>query len=200
MTKSKTSIIWTIALIAVPLGIIIAASLGNTLGLKMSESYSVFSFLWEDSKIESSAGSIEVKELEGGIATSTDSEDSSLAFSVVIGEVSAYTSSPDETSGDPCISASGDNICELFYDYISVGLEIMACPEKYEFSTRVSFVGGTIDGMFGNWAYERHFICLDRMNKRYRDGNYFDIYFGMDKQGALDWGRRKNVEIKIYEN
>jgi 3D (Asp-Asp-Asp) domain-containing protein len=94
------------------------------------------------------------------------------SYEVVLAEVSAYTSSPDETWGDPFETASGERVRD----------GVIACPERYEFGTVVEIEG-------------KEFECLDRMNKRYRDGNYFDIWM-TEKELAYEWGRKK-VEVKI---
>lgn len=94
------------------------------------------------------------------------------SYEVVLAEVSAYTSSPDETWGDPFETASGERVRE----------GVLACPARYEFGTIVEIEG-------------REFECLDRMNKRYRDGDYFDIWME-HKEMAREWGRQK-VEVRI---
>jgi len=47
-------------------------------------------------------------------------------------------------------------------------------------------------------SYYDEYICLDRMNSRYDGQERFDIYFGMDRQGALNFGRQ-TLEVKIYK-
>lgn len=91
---------------------------------------------------------------------------------VFIAEVSAYTSSVDETWGDPFETASGERVRE----------GVIACPSRYKFGQEVE-----IDGQI--------YTCLDRMNKRYRDGNYFDIWM-TEKSLAFEWGR-KSIEVRI---
>ena len=125
------------------------------------------------------------------------------AFEIITAEITAYTSRPEETSGDPCISASGANICKDYNFLINQEkalLRIAACPIRYEFGTRIEIVVG-IDEVFGAEIVE-YYVCLDRMNKRYQDGNYFDIYMGQGEeayQRAMEWGRQKNVSVKIYD-
>ena len=135
---------------------------------------------------------------DGGIVEDTvqddDPEDSALAVDV-IATITAYTSSPEETSGDECISASQVNLCHntisdihrlgIIQDRISFD-GIIACPKKYKFGTIVEIEN-------------RKYICLDRMNSRYDGQERFDIYFGHDKQGALEFGKR-TLNIKIYNN
>lgn len=95
-------------------------------------------------------------------------------------EISAYTSRRAETDDTPCINAWGDNICNLH----KAGIRIIACPSRFN---RLDLV--EIDGE----AYR----CLDRMNARYRNGDYFDVYFGKDVEGARQFGR-KSRQIAIY--
>lgn len=99
---------------------------------------------------------------------------------IIIAEVSAYTSRKIETDDTPCINAWGDNICNIH----KAGIGIVACPSKFN---RLDLI--EIDG--------EQFRCLDRMNIRYRNGNYFDIYFGMDLEGAKKFGRQTK-KIRIY--
>ena len=86
-----------------------------------------------------------------------------------IAEVSAYTNSPDETDSDNMITASGE---------IARG-NIVACPSRYKFGTKIKIK-------------DKVFICEDRMNVRYRDGNFFDILVET-KNEAYNWGRQKIV-------
>lgn len=99
---------------------------------------------------------------------------------IIIAEVSAYTSRKIETDDTPCINAWGDNICNIH----KAGIGIVACPSRFN---RLDLI--EING--------EQFRCLDRMNVRYRNGNYFDIYFGMDLEGAKKFGRQTK-QIKIY--
>ncbi len=99
---------------------------------------------------------------------------------IIIAEVSAYTSRKIETDDTPCINAWGDNICNIH----EAGIGIIACPSRFN---RLDLI--EING--------EQFRCLDRMNIRYRNGNYFDIYFGMDLEGAKKFGRQTK-QIKIY--
>ncbi len=99
---------------------------------------------------------------------------------IIIAEVSAYTSRKIETDDTPCINAWGDNICNIH----KAGIGIVACPSKFN---RLDLIE----------INDKQFRCLDRMNIRYRNGNYFDIYFGMDLEGAKKFGRQTK-QIKIY--
>lgn len=89
-----------------------------------------------------------------------------------IAEVSAYTNAVDETDSDNNITASGK---------IAEG-NIVACPTRYKFGTKIK-------------VNDKVYVCEDRMNARYRDGNYFDILVETKKE-AFEWGRR-NVEIVV---
>lgn len=80
--------------------------------------------------------------------------------------VTAYSSSEDETDDRPWEMASGRTVYE----------GAIACPSRFEFGTRI-----VID--------ETIYTCEDRMNKRYRDGNYFDIWMG-SKVDALKYGKQ----------
>ena len=138
---------------------------------------------------------------DGGIVEDTvqddDPEDSVLAvdetFNEVLATITAYTSSVEETDNTPCLSASGVDLCHNIadsmekygYDVFSAD-GVIACPKKYKFGTIVEIEN-------------RKYICLDRMNSRYDGQERFDIYFGHDKQGALEFGKR-TLNIKIYNN
>jgi len=120
----------------------------------------------------------EVSELRKTIhAMQSNSESTS---EIIIAEVSAYTSRKIETDDTPCINAWGDNICNIH----KAGIGIVACPSRFN---RLDLI--EING--------KQFLCLDRMNIRYRNGNYFDIYFGMDLEGAKKFGRQTK-KIRIY--
>jgi 3D (Asp-Asp-Asp) domain-containing protein len=82
-------------------------------------------------------------------------------------EVTAYSSSPDETWGDPFITASGREV----YD------GLVACPRRFPFGTRFR-IGSRI------------YACWDRLHERY--DHRFDIW-KPSKQEALQFGRRMLV-------
>lgn len=94
-------------------------------------------------------------------------------YEIVTAEVSAYSSSVDETDEDPFIMASGKHV----YD------GALACPSRLDFGTEVE-----IDGIM--------YVCEDRMNRRYRDKENYDIW-KQSKEDAKAWGRRV-ISIKIY--
>jgi 3D (Asp-Asp-Asp) domain-containing protein len=79
-------------------------------------------------------------------------------------EVTAYSSSPDETWGDPFITASGREVHD----------GLVACPRKYPFGTRFR-IGSDI------------YTCWDRMHIRF--DHRFDIW-KPSKQEALRFGRQ----------
>jgi 3D (Asp-Asp-Asp) domain-containing protein len=88
-------------------------------------------------------------------------------------EVTAYTSSVDETDDTPEITASGARTRD----------GIAACPAKYPFGTKVIIAG-------------KEYECQDRMNARYRDQSKFDIWVE-SKDEAFQWGRRElAIEIR----
>lgn len=79
-------------------------------------------------------------------------------------EVTAYSSSPDETWGDPFITASGREVHE----------GLVACPRKFPFGTRFR-IG------------KRIYTCWDRLHRRFDDR--FDIW-KPSKQEALQFGKK----------
>lgn len=90
----------------------------------------------------------------------------------VVAEISAYTSSVDETDDTPFITASGQRTRK----------GIIACPSKYDFGQIVEIKG-------------KDYECQDRMNSRYRDKEVFDIWHET-KAEAFQWGRR-TLTVKI---
>jgi 3D (Asp-Asp-Asp) domain-containing protein len=85
-------------------------------------------------------------------------------------EVTAYSSSPDETWGDPFVTASGR----------PVGDGVVACPRRLPFGTRVR-IGA------------RTYTCWDRLHPKYDDR--FDIW-KPSKEEAIAFGRRRlTVEV-----
>ena len=85
--------------------------------------------------------------------------------------ITGYSSSPDETWGDPFLTASGER----------VGPETIACPRKIPFGSVVEI----------DWG---QYICRDWLAEKY---DYrFDIWFPT-KQAAKNFGIR-TVPIIIY--
>lgn len=91
-----------------------------------------------------------------------------------VAEVSAYTSSVDETDDTPNINAMGTK----------PGPGSIACPSRYAFGTLV-FINGN------------EYRCDDRMNPRYDTGYHFDIWVETKAQ-AFQWGRR-NVTVEVVQ-
>jgi 3D (Asp-Asp-Asp) domain-containing protein len=85
----------------------------------------------------------------------------------IIATVTGYTLSKEETDEEPCIIASGLNACEI-------NKNIVACPRKYLFGTKVLIEG-------------KIYVCEDRTNIKY-DG-IFDILF-KNKEEMNNWGKR----------
>lgn len=73
--------------------------------------------------------------------------------SIITAVISAYSSSPEQTDDTPFHTANGERVAP----------GTIACPGALEFGTSVMIKG-------------RQYTCNDRMNKRYRHGNYFDIW------------------------
>ena len=89
-------------------------------------------------------------------------------------EATAYTSRISETDLNPCVAASGIDICKTLGNYIA----------------------GNNRPMGSKWLInDKIFILSDRMNQRYGSNN-IDIYFRYDLNGALKFGRKS---IKICE-
>lgn len=95
-----------------------------------------------------------------------------VVVEVLTAEVTAYTASPDETDDTPEITASGARVAD----------GQVACPGRYPFGTRFEIAG-------------RVYVCEDRMNLRYRDGNHFDVFVG-SKAAAYEFGR-KTLTVKV---
>lgn len=93
---------------------------------------------------------------------------------IVLGTITGYSSSEDETDGSPYTMASG----LIVYD------GAIACPRKYEFRTKV---------IINDKEYE----CLDRMSERFKDEERFDIWFAT-KQEALLFGTQE-LQVTIKE-
>ncbi len=79
--------------------------------------------------------------------------------------VTGYSSTPDQCSGNPFITASGTHVHQ----------GTMACPPQYPFGTKITIKDvGT-------------FICEDRGGAI--KGNHFDVWF-TSRSKALAWGKR----------
>lgn len=86
---------------------------------------------------------------------------------VVYAEVTMYNAVPAQTDKDPHITASGKRISK----------NTAACPERLAFGTRIMTQG-------------KRYVCEDRMAKRYRQGDYFDL-IAEDEKTARLFGRQK---------
>lgn len=90
----------------------------------------------------------------------------------LLATVTAYSSSPDETWGDPFVTASGKRVFD----------GLVACPRSLAFGTRVK-IG------------ERTYDCYDRLHPKYDDR--FDIWMS-SKDAALRFGKRQ-VQVEVLE-
>ena len=91
----------------------------------------------------------------------------------------AYTSSPQQASGDPAVGAWGDELVP--------GVRAIAVsPDLVERGLRHG-VEVQIEGLDGTWT------VLDKMPARW--SQKIDIYMGSDLEAARQWGRR-NVTIR----
>ena len=86
--------------------------------------------------------------------------------------VTAYSSSPDETWGDPFITASGRRVFD----------GLVACPRALPFGTKVR-----ID--------DRTYQCYDRLHRKY--DHRFDIWMST-KNAALAFGKRQ-LRVEVIE-
>jgi 3D (Asp-Asp-Asp) domain-containing protein len=87
--------------------------------------------------------------------------------------VTAYSSSPDETWGDPFITASGRRVFD----------GLVACPRALPFGTKV-IIG------------DRTYHCYDRLHRKYDDR--FDIWMST-KNAALEFGKRQLL-VEVVES
>lgn len=95
------------------------------------------------------------------------------AFTEVQAVVTAYTSSKGETDDRPFETASGEHVKQ----------GTLACPSKLAFGTIVEING-------------KEYTCLDRMNKRYRSVEAYDMWVE-NKQIAYQFGRQ-TLSVKVY--
>lgn len=96
----------------------------------------------------------------------------------VLAIVTAFTARVEETDNEPCIAASGKDVCKY-------PEQVIACPPVLEFGQIVSING-------------QEFICHDRMNIRFRQPGdwYFDI-LKTNLSEARKFGRQVK-EVVIY--
>jgi 3D (Asp-Asp-Asp) domain-containing protein len=88
---------------------------------------------------------------------------------------SAYNSHPDQTDGDPFLTASGERL-QPGMKALAVSADLFA--DGLDFGTRVR-----IEGMDGEW------VVLDRLPSGRRRS--IDLYFGLDEEAALRFGRKR---------
>ena len=94
--------------------------------------------------------------------------------------ITAYNSLPWQTNSEPCITASGMNVCERDTE------DVIATNYAYlPFGSKIK-----IPELFG----DREFLVEDRMNQRYTQT--LDIWM-KDYYDAKDFGRQK-IEVEIY--
>lgn len=146
----------------------------NTLinDLKLSEKRILIISDSHGAVVESLQVTTDVYETREEVGDNTDREATPpLTGESLTGEFSAYTSHVAQTDDSPCISADGTNICE--YDGCVVA------SNDYEFGTIVEVEG------FGECEVK------DRMNSRYTGSGNMDIYFGLDYDEAVKFGRKQ---------
>lgn len=104
----------------------------------------------------------------------TDRGDGEVKLKVT---ATAYNSLPDQTEGNPSIGAWGHRLkpgmkaIAVSHDLLAMGLE----PGSEV----------TIDGLPGRYK------VLDKMSSRWH--KKIDIYMGVDRNAALEWGKRSVV-------
>jgi 3D (Asp-Asp-Asp) domain-containing protein len=91
------------------------------------------------------------------------------------GVFTAFTPSPEETEGDPHEMASGEDVYR----------GAIACPEYIKLGTKIRVEGLGV------------FTCEDRMGKRHRDKERFDILM-KDQNKAAEFGEQK-LQYEIIE-
>jgi 3D (Asp-Asp-Asp) domain-containing protein len=92
------------------------------------------------------------------------------------GTITAYTSTPDQTDGNPFVTASGKRV----HDGI-------IAANGLPFGTVIK-----IPSLFG----DKRFVVQDRMNARYEFG-HFDVWLETTRKEALKFGV-KHVTVEIY--
>lgn len=97
------------------------------------------------------------------------------AVTEIRAEITAYSSTREETDNDPFTTASGRRVFD----------GAAACPSYLEFGQRVCILN-------------KIYTCVDRMGSKYRNGAYFDVWV-QSSQEAKQFGRKKNVLVKILD-
>ena len=93
----------------------------------------------------------------------------------VVVDATAYNSLPEQTEGDPWLSASGHRL--------EPGMRAIAVSPDL---AKLGLIHGRkvrIEGLRGEW------IVRDRMPRRWK--RRIDIFMGEDVEAALDFGRRR---------
>jgi len=93
----------------------------------------------------------------------------------VVVDATAYNSTPEQTGGDPSLSASGHRL--------EPGMRAIAVSPDL---AKLGLVHGRrvrIDGLHGEW------VVRDRMPSRWK--RRIDVYMGEDVEAALEFGRRR---------
>ncbi len=94
----------------------------------------------------------------------------------------AYTSTPDQTDGDPFTAASGKKVY--------MGMIANNCL-PFGTKLKLTFADKKIQEKYGNYEFQVH----DRMNSRY-GCNRFDIWLNVPRKEAQQFGvRRVTVEV-----
>ena len=95
-------------------------------------------------------------------------------------DASAYTSREQETkAGNPFLAAWGDTL-KPGMKAVAVSRDLI--PLGLDHGTKIK-----IEGLPGEYT------VLDKMGKRWK--KKIDIYFGLDREAAKEWGKRK---VTIY--
>ena len=87
----------------------------------------------------------------------------------------AYNSLPDQTQGDPNLTAWGDTLVP--------GMKAIAVSRDLLSMGLTRGVEVTIEGLPGTY------VVMDKLNKRWK--MRIDIYMGTDKKAAMQWGKRQ---------
>ncbi|MFW5487165.1 MAG: 3D domain-containing protein [Desulfovibrio sp.] len=113
-----------------------------------------------------------------GCSEPSENQTSSQKYEVQTLKVmsTGYTSSPEETTpeGGPFTTAWGDTL-EPGMKAIAVSHDLI--PMGLTHKTRVKILG-----------LKGEYKVLDKMNRRWTQK--IDIYFGLDKEAAKEWGKR----------
>jgi len=87
----------------------------------------------------------------------------------------AYNSLPDQTQGDPTITAWGDKLLPGM-KVIAVSRDLIPMGLTHDVKVRIDGLSGT-------------YIVMDKLHKRW--SRRIDIYMGNDVKAAKEWGKRE---------